>query len=231
MAPDPERPGTDPEKPGPEEILEALTAAMAALDEERVLALVEEALAEGRSGIDVVHSCERGLRGVGERYEREQVYLAGLIMAGEIFRQVVALAQPSLELDMVGAASGKVLLGTVAGDIHNIGKNMVRMALRSFGFTVTDLGIDVPPARFLEEALAFEPDVVGLSGLVSAAYQSMQDTIELLHQNAQALGRRLPIVIGGGTIDERVCRFVGADFWTTDAMQGVRICQRITSGE
>lgn len=230
MHPDIEDSSAAPEDPVPDDILEALSAAMMALDEERVLSLVEEALAGGTGGLAVVHSCERGMRGVGERYEREQVYLAGLIMAGEIFREVMVVTQPHLELELVGTGSGKVLLGTVAGDIHNIGKNMVRMALRSFGFTVTDLGIDVPPERFLEEARAFEPDVVGLSGLVSASYESMRDTIELIHESAEALGRRLPVVIGGGTIDERVCRFVGADFWTTDAMEGVRICQRITSG-
>ncbi len=205
--------------------------AMMALDEEQVLALVEEALEKGAGGLAVVHACEGGMRMVGERYERQEVYLAGLIMAGEIFRQVMTVTQLSLELEMAGTGSGKVLLGTVAGDIHNIGKNMVRMALRSFGFTVTDLGVDVPPARFLEEARSFEPDVIGLSGLVSASYQSMRTTIELVHAGAEELGRRLPVVIGGGTIDERVCNFVGADYWTTDAMEGVRICQRITSGE
>jgi len=204
--------------------------AMMALDDEQVLALVERALEEGVSGLSVINACEDGMRKVGERYERQEVYLAGLIMAGEIFRQVMTVSQLSLEVEMTGTGSGKVLLGTVAGDIHNIGKNMVRMALRSFGFTVTDLGVDIPPARFLEEARAFEPDVIGLSGLVSASYQSMRTTIELLHEEAAESGRRLPIVIGGGTIDERVCEFVGADYWTTDAMEGVRICQRITSG-
>lgn len=219
----------DGEQRGPR--YEALAEAMAALDEDRVLALVEEALAEGMSGLAVVHACEEGMRGVGERYEREQVYLAGLIMAGEIFRQVMAVTQPSLELELVGSASGKVLLGTVAGDIHNIGKNMVRMALRSFGFTVTDLGINVPPDRFVEEATAFSPDVVGLSGLVSSSYQSMRDTIALLRRHGERTGRRLPVIIGGGTMDERVCRYVGADYWTNDAMEGVRICQRITTDE
>lgn len=231
MQPDSHGHGSDSAEAAAGEILEALAAAMMALDDGRALALVEEALASGAGGLAVVRSCERGMRGVGERYEREEVYLAGLIMAGEIFREVMAVAQPSLELELVGTGSGKVLLGTVAGDIHNIGKNMVRMALRSFGFTVTDLGIDVPPARFLEEARTFEPDVVGLSGLVSASYESMRATIELIRQAAEEFGRRVPVVIGGGTIDERVCRFVGADYWTTDAMEGVRICQRITSGE
>ncbi len=231
MAPEPETPAPDLGESGSVEILEALSAAMMALDEERVLALTEEALSSGVPALAVVHSCERGMRGVGERYEQEQVYLAGLIMAGEIFRQVMVFTQPGLDLELVGTGSGKVLIGTVAGDIHNIGKNMVRMTLRSFGFTVTDLGVDVPPARFLEEARVFEPDVVGLSGLVSASYESMRHTIELIHQSTEGLGRRLPVVIGGGTIDERVCRFVGADYWTTDAMEGVRICQRLTNAD
>ncbi|MCZ7664699.1 MAG: cobalamin-dependent protein [Thermoleophilia bacterium] len=209
--------------------LETLTLAMTALDEQTVLALVKEALADSTSALAVVQACERGMRGVGERYEQEEVFLTGLIMAGEIFRQVLTLTQSDLEQELAGSASGKVLLGTVAGDIHNIGKNLVGTALRSFGFTVTDLGVDVSPKRFVEEARAFQPDVVGLSGLITASYQSMRETIGLLREHAADLGRRVPVVIGGGTIDERVREFVGADYWTVDALEGVRICQRITS--
>lgn len=207
--------------------LEQLTDAVLELDEQRVLAVVRDALSEGVSSLDLVEASEAGMRAVGERYERGEYFLSGLIMAGEIFRQVLILAQPALQTELAGSASGRVLLGTVAGDIHDIGKNVVSLALRSFGFTVRDLGVDVPPGRFLEEARDFGPDVVGLSGLVSASHRSMKEVVEIFHRHEVELGRRLPVVIGGGTIDEDVARFTGADSWTIDAMDGVRICQRL----
>lgn len=170
------------------------------------------------------------MREVGERYECHDYYLSGLIMAGEIFREVMVLTQPSLEDELAGTATGTVLLGTVRGDIHNIGKNVVRVALRSFGFTVEDLGVDVAPEVFVERLEATRPDIVGLSGLVSASYQSMRDTVAQVRTHAERHGRHIPVIIGGGTVNEEVCRYVGADFWTTDALEGVRICQRLTQG-
>jgi methanogenic corrinoid protein MtbC1 len=166
---------------------------------------------------------------VGERYEKQEYYLSGLILAGEIFREVLSLAQPGLEHELSGEASGRVLLGTVAGDIHDIGKNIVATALQGFGFTVRDLGVDVPAQLFLEAAREFEPDIVGLSGLVSESYHNMRSTVSLLKEHRSELGRMPAIVLGGGTLDEEVRRYVGADSWTTDAMEGVRICQRLTA--
>jgi methanogenic corrinoid protein MtbC1 len=211
------------------ELERMLTASLADLEEQLTLTLVQEALDEGMSPLAVVQACERGMREVGERYESHDYYLSGLIMAGEIFREVMALAQPSLEDELAGSATGTVLLGTVRGDIHNIGKNVVRVALRSFGFTVDDLGVDVPPEVFVERLSTTHPDIVGLSGLVSASFQSMRDTVEQVRTQAERDGWHIPVIIGGGIINEEVCRYVGADFWTTDALEGVRICQRLTS--
>jgi len=202
--------------------------ALIELEEERTLELTREALAEGTQSLVLLQACEQAMRVVGERYERHEYYLSGLILAGEIFREVLELVQPGLEAELHGEESGRVLLGTVAGDIHDIGKNIVATALRSFGFTVDDLGVDVPPARFLELVIATRPDVVGLSGLVTASYQSMKDTVRLLRGAEADAAMHVPVVIGGGLIDEEVRRFVGADSWTTDAMEGVRICQRLT---
>lgn len=207
-----------------------LTASLADLEEQQTLALVQQALNEGTSPLAVIQACERGMREVGERYECHDYYLSGLIMAGEIFREVMVLTQPSLEDELAGTATGTVLLGTVRGDIHNIGKNVVRVALRSFGFTVEDLGVDVAPEVFVERLEATRPDIVGLSGLVSAAFHSMRDTVAQVRNQAERDGRHIPVIIGGGIMDEEVCRYVGADFWTTDALEGVRICQRLTQG-
>ena len=206
--------------------LKEISAAVAALDEKKAVRLVEEALAAGDNPVDVVHVVQAGMRTVGERYEQRNIYLSGLIMAGEIFRSVMAVAHPRLENELTGDASGRVLLGTVAGDIHDIGKNMAALAFRMFGFTVEDLGVNVPPKRFLEAARASRPDIVGLSGLLSPAFTAMRDTVVLLRKELAGQVPRPVYVIGGGTIDKQVATYVGADLWTDDAMAGVRLCQQ-----
>jgi methanogenic corrinoid protein MtbC1 len=210
--------------------LTAIADAVARLDERGALALVGRALKDGQGPLDIIGACESGLRAVGERYERREYYLSGLIMAGEIFRGVVALTEHDLQHEFAGTASGRVLLGTVRGDIHDMGKNMTALALRAFGFTVLDLGVDVPAQRFVQAAQEFAPDVVGLSGLVSAAYTAMRDTVVALRASMREGLGAIPVVIGGGTIDQQVATVVGADYWTTDAMEGVRICQHIAAG-
>ncbi len=120
-----------------------------------------------------------------------------------------------------------MLIGTVEGDIHDIGKNVTVLTLRSFGFSVRDLGVNVPAPQFLEEALAFAPDIIGLSGLLTVAFTAMRDTVTLLREHAAEFAVMPTIIIGGGTLDEHVARFIGADLWTTDAMHGVRLCEQV----
>ncbi len=203
----------------------AIKKAVTALDETHALALVEQAVAAGDNSADIIRAVQEGLRGVGERYEQGDIYLAGLIMAGEIFRGAMELAQPGLEIDMTGAASGVVVLGTVAGDIHDIGKNMAALAFRMQGLAVVDLGVNVPPEKFLEAAREFAPDIVGMSGLLVVAFDAMAQTIQLLREHEEELPKRPLFVVGGGTVSEQVSRFVGADLWADDAMEGARQCQ------
>ncbi len=218
-----------------EERLTTLSSAVGSLDERTSLQLVEDALADGTSSIALLHSVEEGMRVVGERYESGDIFLAGLIMAGEIFRRAMTLTRPGLQeesTDHSGGGAGqhadrRILIGTVAGDIHDIGKNAACLTLGSFGFTVKDLGVDVSPQRFLEEAKTFSPHIIGLSGLLSMAFNSMRDTVSLLRDRADELDVCPAMIIGGGTIDEHVARHVGADGWTTDAMDGVRLCQHL----
>ncbi len=205
--------------------LQAIRTAVTDLDEKRVLSLVQGALDAGEDSADIVHAVQDGLRTVGERYERKEIYLAGLIMAGEIFRGAMELAQPGLEDELSGNAYGRVLLGTVAGDIHDIGKNMAALAFRMLGFTVEDLGVNVSPETFLEAARRFKPDIVGMSGLLVVAFDAMQRTVTLFREHADELTVTPLFVIGGGTISEQVARYVGADLWTDDAMEGARRCQ------
>lgn len=206
---------------------ERLINLLADLEEDDVLQLVYQRVAAGDDPLQIIEDCNEGMRLVGQRYERGEFYVSGLIMSGEIFREVVEYVQPMLEQRANGHSSGRVLVGTVSGDIHDIGKNMVGMLLACHGFTVIDLGVDVPPAEFAAKALEIKPDIVGLSGLITSSFESMKTTVTVLRAEAQQHAIDFPIVIGGGMIDEQVCRFVGADHWVNDAMSGVRLCQHL----
>lgn len=199
------------------------------LNERDVLALVHARLRQGDDPLAIVEECQEGMRRVGERYEQGQYFLSGLIMAGEIFREVMELAQPVIQKQMQGNGSGRILLGTVQGDIHDIGKNIQGMLLRCYGFTVCDLGVDIPPAVFAEQAATFRPDIVGLSGLLTSSYDTMRETITLFRHHPDQMLARIPVVIGGVSINEQVCQYVEADYWITNSMDGVRLCQRLLS--
>ena len=204
-----------------------LVANVADLNEDVVLSLVQTRITRGDDPLTITEDCQEGLRIVGERYERQEYYLAGLIMAGEIFRQVMELLQPIIEDRITGDESGLILIGTVRGDIHDIGKNNLSMLLTGYGFTVHDLGVDVPPVEFLHKATTLRPQVIGLSGLLTSAYDSMKETIDLIRTAGEDAIAVTPIIIGGNQLNEQVCQYVGADYWVTDAMEGVRICQEI----
>jgi methanogenic corrinoid protein MtbC1 len=186
-----------------------LTQALADLQENDVMEIVRLRIDQGDDPLQIIEDCQ-----------------AALILAGDILREIMETVLPAVEGKYVGQSAGRVLLGTVQGDIHDLGKNLVTMLLRSYGFMVLDLGVDVPPARFVEEARTFKPHVIGMSGLITTAYASMRDTVSALRAMMAEDGIQVPIMLGG-QVDEQVCRYVNADYWTTDAMEGVRLCQRL----
>jgi methanogenic corrinoid protein MtbC1 len=150
-------------------------------------------------------------------------------MAGEIFREVTELIHPVIKENVQGNESGRILLGTVQGDIHDIGKNILTMLLGCYGFAVYDLGVNVAPAKFVTKAGNVRPNLVGLSGLLTSSYDTMRDTIALFRRNSDDRVANVPIIIGGGAINDQVCQYVGADYWMANAMDGVRLCQRLTA--
>jgi methylmalonyl-CoA mutase cobalamin-binding domain/chain len=202
-----------------------LALLVANLEEDAVLELVQQRLDAGDDPLQIIDECNEGLREVGQRYEKGEYFIAGLIMSGEIFREVVELVHPLLEKQVDGNSSGRVLVGTVSGDIHDLGKNMFGMLLSCHGFDVIDLGVDVPPAEFAAKAVENRPDIVGLSGLITSSLEMMKETVLLLKAEAAKNKLAFPILIGGGMIDDQICRYVGADYWVKDAMAGVRLCQ------
>lgn len=204
-----------------------LSALIADLEEEAVLALARERLAAGDDPLQIIDDCNAGMQVVGQRYENGEYFVSALIMSGEIFREVVELVQPLLAKRANGQSLGLVLIGTVSGDIHDIGKNILGMLLSCHGFTVIDMGVDVPPENFAQKALEVKPDIVGLSGLITASFDVMKETVTVLREKAASANVSFPILIGGSNIDEQVCRYVGADYWEKDAMSGVRLCQEL----
>ena len=155
----------------------SLTGRIAALDEQGSLDAVRERVQRGDDPLGIIADCQRGMQFVGEDYQSGEYFISGLIMAGEIFREAMEILEPLLPASAAGgagaaagapAAAGSVLVCTVRGDIHDIGKSILVTLLRSHGFVVHDLGVDVPPAEVARRALELRPDVVGLSGLLTA---------------------------------------------------------------
>jgi len=204
-----------------------LDTLVADLEEEKVLEIVKQRIENGDDLMQIVNECNEGMREVGLRYERGEYFIAGLIMSGEIFRQVVEIVQPLIEGQMNHKSTGKILIGTVSGDIHDLGKNMFSLLLASHGFEVVDLGVDVPPEEFADKVIETNPDFVGLSCLITASFEMMKTTVSALREAAKENNLSFPIIVGGGMVDEQIKEYVGADYWMPDAMSGVRLCQEL----
>ncbi|PLX46027.1 MAG: cobalamin-binding protein [Deltaproteobacteria bacterium] len=197
------------------------------LDEEAVLELVSAKLSAGEDPNLIINECQKGMLRVGELYEQNKYYVSGLIMAGEIMRQVVDLLEPALKKNPITTDRATILLATVQGDIHDTGKNLVGMLLKCNGFNVVDAGVDVAPEVLANMAEEISPDVIGLSVLLTTAFEAMRDTITFLRERLTVSSMAPGIIIGGGAVDESVCRFSGADQWATDASTGLILCKQI----
>ncbi len=194
---------------------------MSDLEEEQVLSLVRRRIALGDDPIDIVEDCRQGMIEVGRRYEQREYYLSGLILAGEILREVMEIVRPLTSQKFSGPQLGVALIGTVEGDIHDAGKDLFQILLTVHGFTVHDLGVNVPAAEFIAKARDVRPTFIGLSCLLIGAYTAMKETIALARATPETSA--IPVIIGGQVNDE-VCKYVKADAWAADAMDGVRWC-------
>jgi methylmalonyl-CoA mutase cobalamin-binding domain/chain len=206
---------------------EQLKQALSNLEEEVVLKLVQEGLDAGDEPMMILADCREGMAQVGKRYETNEYYVSDLIMAGELFKRAVALLGTKFQTDG-GLKRGSVVVGTVKGDIHDIGKDIVVTLLQAGGYNVVDLGVDVPPARFVEAVKDNDAAVVGLSGLLTISFDSMKETIDALKE----AGLPVKVMVGGGPVTEQVCNYVGADALGADAQAAVTLCdQWITAKE
>jgi methanogenic corrinoid protein MtbC1 len=176
----------------------------------------------------VLELCREAMDLVGKRFEEGEYFLPELVLAGEMLETIGALAKPLIN-SVPGEARkslGKVLIGTVHGDLHDIGKNIVSFMLDINGFEVKDIGIDVPIENFLGAIDEFKPDVVGLSGFLTLAFDSMKETIAAIDREGRRDG--LKIMIGGGQIDETVRAYTGADAFGVNAVEAVKLCKQWT---
>jgi methanogenic corrinoid protein MtbC1 len=203
---------------------QALARFLIELDDTNTLEMVRDQLQAGQDPQEIVEQCRIGITEVGEFFARGEYFLSELIVAADIFEQSMALIDPHLEAGKVGGSLGTVVMGTVKGDIHNLGKDIVVSLLRCEGFAVVDLGTDVPPERFVEALSETGATILGMSCLMTTAFDSMKAAVETIEQ--AGMRNRVYVVIGGGPVDDRVRDYVGADFCATDAVKGVRACHR-----
>jgi 5-methyltetrahydrofolate--homocysteine methyltransferase len=199
---------------------------LADMNEDDAFALAKKMLLEeGANPLRVLELCRNAMDIVGQRFEKGEYFLPELVLAGEMLENIGAIAKP-----LIKQAPGeepkklaKVLIGTVHGDLHDIGKNIVTFMLDINGFEVKDIGIDVPVKTFVDEINQFQPDVVGLSGFLTLAFDSMKETIEAIKD--AGLRDKLKIMIGGGQVDQTVLNYTGADAFGTNAVDAVSLCK------
>ena len=202
-----------------------LVEAISEMREEEAFALAKTMLDRGDDPVRVLELCREAMDIVGKRFEKQEYFLPELVLAGEMLENIGAIAKPLILEKSGGAAKklGRVLVGTVHGDLHDIGKNIVTFMLDINGFEVRDIGIDVPVAKFVEEIREFKPSVVGLSGFLTLAFDSMKETVQAIE--AAGLRNQLKIMIGGGQVDEAVRSYTGADAYGSSAVAAVTLCR------
>src|SRR5512139_3662561 len=195
-----------------------LVNAIADMEEEQALNLARELLARKTDPIVILDDCRSAMEIVGQRYEAGTYFLPELMMAGEMLAEIGEIVKPELTKSQEVQRHGKVLIGTVKGDIHDIGKNIVTFMLDANGFEVKDLGVDIPAEKFVEAIKEFQPQVVALSGFLTLAFDAMKDTVGAI----QAAGLRdgVKIMIGGGQVNDKIQEYAGADAYGRDAMAG-----------
>ncbi len=207
-------------------VADDLVEMISGMREEQALACVKQLLDNHTDPITILDDCRKAMETVGKSFEKGDYFLPELILAGEILRQISELVKPHIQHASEIKKHGKVLIGTVKGDIHDIGKDLVIFMLDVNGFEVHDLGVDVPARKFVDKIAEVKPDVVALSGFLTVAFASMKRTVEAI--KAAGLRDTVKIMVGGGSVDEHVRAFAGADAFGTNAMAAVSLAKQWT---
>lgn len=208
---------------------EKLVTAIAELYEEEAMSLVHAMLDAGEDPQVILNATSEAMRIIGTRFDEREYFLPELIIAGDLMKQIAELVKPKLATKAATTKPlGKIVLGTVAGDIHDIGKDVVGFMLDANGFEVHDLGVDVPVATFIAKIREVQPEIVGLSGFLTLAFEQMKVTVEAI--KAAGLRDQVKIMIGGAIMDSEAAQYVGADAYGANATAAVKIAKSWTGG-
>lgn len=205
--------------------LSNLSQALLGLNEKEVLRIINIKLADNEDPLSIIEELRMGIQAVGDQFGKGEFFLAELIAAAKFFDKGMKLVEPRLTKPAEDKSIGKIVMGTVAGDIHDLGKNIVITLLKINGFEIQDIGVNVPIETFVEKAKEFGPNIVGISCLLTTSIEPMKKTIEELRK--VQTGSRYKIMIGGGIVTERVREYVGADFCGTDVVEALQIAKTI----
>lgn len=214
------------------QMTEDFVQALADLEEERAIEMAEERLEAGEEPMDILDDLKEGMGVVGDRYADDEYFIPDLMYAGEIIEQISGLLQEKMP-DQDSDNIGTIVLGTVKDDIHDIGKDLVYFMFDLNGFDVVDLGVDVPVEKFVEAVEENDPEIIALSGFLTAAFDSMKETVDALEEaglveefDDDGLRDGVKIMIGGGQITDDVRNYVKADGYETDAPSGVTLAKQ-----
>ena len=200
------------------ELIEAITE----MREGDAVDITNKLLDSGTDPVQILDACREAMGIIGKRFETGESFIPELMLAGEILGQISAVVKPRIKQAGESKKLGKVVLGTVQGDIHDIAKDIVGFMLDINGFEVTDLGVDVPPTKFVETVKQTGAKIVGLSGFLTLAFDPMKFTVQALKEAGLT---DVKIMIGGGQIDENIRQYTGADAYGKDAMAAVAIAK------
>ena len=206
-----------------------LVDAVVEMEEEKAKALTDKYLEEGADPLKIIDAYREAMNEVGRRFEEETYFLPELILAGEMMTATAEKIAPYIKgSEEGGKKRGRVVIATVEGDIHDIGKNIVAFMLDVNGYEVMDLGVNVPIQKVVDAAKDFRPHVIGLSCLLTVGYQSMKLTIEALRK--EGFEGQSKIMVGGSPVDNQVRDYVGADAYGKDAIKAVNLCDKWIQG-
>ena len=202
---------------------ENLVTLIAELKKQEAIQVTEQRLKSGEDPLKILDDGKKAMQIVGRRFSEGTYFIPDLVYSGKILEQVAELVKPGLSQAPHAGELGKIVLGTVAGDLHDIGKNLVTFMLDVNGFAVYDLGIDVKPQIFVDKIREVQPQIVGMSGFLTSVYQAMKDTVDAIA--VAGLRNEVKIMIGGGVMDEEIRKFAGADAYGEDAMAAVNLAK------
>jgi methanogenic corrinoid protein MtbC1 len=201
-----------------------LAKALGDLKEDEALAITEKRLKAGGDPMAILEEARRGMETVGKRFAASEYFIPDLVYSGEILKRINELVKPKMTGAGAAKKGGKVIIATVAGDIHDIGKDIVVFMLDVSGFDVIDMGVDVPVQKIVAKLKESGAPIIGLSGFLTLAFDSMKQTVDAI--KTAGLRGKTKIMIGGGQINEEVVKYTGADAYGKDAVEGVTLARK-----